>query len=84
MTPLKKKVSPAVKALIEDDLPEDSSDEEYMPDQDEHSEDETDGTLEKGNFDSKLYTPVVYDAIPTTDPSPEINNSSEGIFKIPE
>lgn len=88
MTPVKKTSSSEVQELIEKDLSEDSSDEEYSPDQDQQSDDEADGEhLTNSNADSQLSAPANEgDAARMLEQqaSTEIHCDNDGVFKIPE
>ncbi|XP_076177842.1 gon-4 like protein muscle wasted isoform X2 [Ptiloglossa arizonensis] len=85
ITPLKKTTS-EVQVLIEEELPEDSSDEEYNPEQDKQSDDEREAkNLTSNNID---YQPIT-SANNYNSSSVEqakllaVQYDSEGIFKIP-
>ncbi|KAK0096289.1 hypothetical protein PV326_005875 [Microctonus aethiopoides] len=75
-----------VQALIEQDLSEDSSDEEYRPEPEHQSEDDGEGTGTISDIDSQPTTPAtIIDNVPSVqEPSPvEEQYDSEGIFRIP-
>ncbi|XP_076244859.1 gon-4 like protein muscle wasted [Calliopsis andreniformis] len=87
ITPLKKTTS-EVQALIEEELPEDSSDEEYNPEQDKQSDDEREVEVENStnsDVDSQPPTPVNQCDLSSVEQlkSPDIQYDPEGIFKIP-
>ncbi|XP_034944199.1 GON-4-like protein [Chelonus insularis] len=87
MTPVKKLPSSEVQALIADELSEDSSDEEYKPEEpDPQSEDEGDGNL-TSDLDSQPPTPVVASGTGPVEQqtltAADINYDVEGVFKIP-
>ena len=82
------KNSTEVQVLIQEDYPEDSSDEEYDPNKDQHSEDEKDMENSVGSdIDSQPSTPATpcettlcQEALET----PEVQYDEEGVFKIPK
>ncbi|XP_076667749.1 gon-4 like protein muscle wasted [Andrena cerasifolii] len=81
-----KKTSLEVQALIEEELPEDSSDEEYNPEQDKQSDDEREAENSTNNdVDSQPFVPVnTRDSFSIEQPkSPDVQYDPEGIFKIP-
>ncbi|XP_066592416.1 uncharacterized protein mute isoform X2 [Prorops nasuta] len=84
LTPLKTGSS-EVQALIEEELPEDSSDEEYNPYHDKYSDDDRDGEHSIiSDIDSQPSTPRNLDEN-AIEPSKYSNNQydSDGLFKIP-
>lgn len=85
ITPLKKSTS-EVQALIEEELPEDSSDEEYNPEQDKQSDDERE-VENSGNSDADFQPSTSAnqcDSSSVEQPkSPDVQYDLEGIFKIP-
>ncbi|XP_076751273.1 gon-4 like protein muscle wasted [Xylocopa sonorina] len=85
ITPVKK-TSSEVQALIEEELPEDSSDEEYNPEQDKQSDDEreTENSI-NSDVESQPSTLVNHCNSSSIEQSksPEIQYDPEGIFKIP-
>ncbi|XP_057338730.1 uncharacterized protein LOC130676485 isoform X3 [Microplitis mediator] len=86
LTPAKKPKSSKVQVLIDQELPEDSSDEEYNPDQDQPSEDEGEGNVTLSDIDSEPPTPVVASVPETTvgEPSPvDVQYDTDELFKIP-
>ncbi|KAH0568279.1 GON-4-like protein [Cotesia glomerata] len=87
LTPAKKTKSSKVQALIDQELEEDSSDEEYKPDQDQHSEDEGECNVTLSDIDSEPSMPAV-PVVPETTVEelnlPEPEYDIEGLFKIPE
>nr|XP_031842040.1 GON-4-like protein [Nomia melanderi] len=85
ITPIKKTTS-EMQVLIEEELPEDSSDEEYNPEQDKQSDDEREVENSTNNdVDLQFSTSANnHDATPIEQPkSPNIQYDPEGIFKIP-
>ncbi|XP_051161017.1 uncharacterized protein LOC127281373 isoform X2 [Leptopilina boulardi] len=90
-TPVKT-ASAEVQVLIEEELPEDSSDEEYDPDQDQQSDDdkEVDDDKEADNsigsdVDSQPSTPAnSHNDSLSQEAKNDIQYDSEGVFKIPE
>ncbi|XP_076652630.1 gon-4 like protein muscle wasted isoform X2 [Halictus rubicundus] len=81
-----KKSTSEVQVLIEEELPEDSSDEEYNPEQDKQSDDEREVEIStNSDVDSQSSTPGNNcDSISIEQPkSPKIQYDPEGIFKIP-
>ncbi|XP_024937554.1 GON-4-like protein [Cephus cinctus] len=87
ITPAKKTNISEVQVLIEKELSEDSSDEEYKPDQDQQSDDERETENSIGSdLDSQPATPAAHVHL---SPTPEelktldIQYDSDGIFKIP-
>ncbi|XP_053597037.1 uncharacterized protein LOC103572896 isoform X2 [Microplitis demolitor] len=86
LTPAKKPKSSKVQVLIDQELPEDSSDEEYHPDQDQPSEDEGEGNVTLSDIDSEPPTPVVASVPETTvgEPAPvDVQYDTDELFKIP-
>lgn len=81
--PVKK---PPLQVLIDEEFPEDSSDEEYKPEQDKQSDDDREmENSTSGDIESQLPIPVHQ---PDSDlqkkpKSPNIQYDPEGIFKIP-
>lgn len=73
--------------MIEEELPEDSSDEEYNPEQDKQSDDEREAENSMNNdVDSEPSVPVnTRDSFSIKQPksSPDVQYDPEGIFKIP-
>ena len=86
VTPVKKSSS-EVQVLIEEELPEDSSDEEYKPDQDQQSDDEREAENSVGSdLDSQQSTPATPDDNSVSceqQSSTDVQYDSEGVFKIP-
>lgn len=75
-----------VQALIEQDLSEDSSDEEYRPEPEHQSEDDGEGTGTISDIESQPTTPatIIDNVTSVQEPSPiEEQYDSEGIFRIP-
>ncbi|XP_033340085.2 gon-4 like protein muscle wasted isoform X1 [Megalopta genalis] len=86
ITPVKNSTS-EVQVLIEEELAEDSSDEEYNPDQDKHSDDEREADNSINcDVDSQPTTPANNcDSRSIEQPkSQNIQYDPEGIFKIPD
>ncbi|XP_078042869.1 gon-4 like protein muscle wasted isoform X2 [Augochlora pura] len=86
ITPVKNSAS-EVQVLIEEELPEDSSDEEYNPDQDKHSDDEREmENLTNSDVDSQLAIPASNCESRSIEQleSQNIQYDPEGIFKIPD
>lgn len=86
ITPMKK-TSSEVQALIEEELPEDSSDEEYNPEQDKQSDDERESeNCTNSDVDSLPSTPANHYDSSTVEQSKssEVQFDPEGLFKIPE
>lgn len=75
-----------MQALIEEELPEDSSDEEYNPEQDKQSDDERE-VENSGNSDADFQPSTSAnqcDSSSVEQPkSPDVQYDLEGIFKIP-
>ncbi|XP_046423902.1 GON-4-like protein [Neodiprion fabricii] len=91
ITPIKKLKGSEVQVLIEQELPEDSSDEEYHPGQDEPSDDEreTEGSSVSSDVDSQPATPAppANQQPVVEEPQLKIVNvryDEAGVFKIPE
>ncbi|XP_017765424.1 PREDICTED: GON-4-like protein [Eufriesea mexicana] len=85
ITPIKK-TSSEVQVLIEEELPEDSSDEEYNPEQDKQSDDEREVENPiNSDIDSQPSTPAnnCDSSLVEQPKSPYIQYDPEGIFKIP-
>ncbi|KAF7394714.1 hypothetical protein HZH66_007888 [Vespula vulgaris] len=81
--PVKK---PPLQVLIDEEFPEDSSDEEYKPEQDKQSDDDREIEISiSGDIESQLPIPVhQFDSALQKKPkSPNIQYDPEGIFKIP-
>lgn len=80
------KASSEVQVLIQEELPEDSSDEEYNPEHDKQSDDdrEVDSTT-SSDIESQPSTPADILDITSTEQheSPHVQYDPEGIFKIP-
>lgn len=80
------KASSEVQALIQEELPEDSSDEEYNPDHDKHTESDDDREMDNTtSYESQQSTStnnrnIVYSE---QQRSSDIRYDPEGIFKIP-
>lgn len=89
LTPLKKKVSPQIQALVDDDLlHEDSSDDEYNPDNDElqPSEDEGDNVT-CSDVESEPLTPAsnLDASLPASvNCADESYYDIDELFKVPE
>lgn len=85
ITPLKKSLS-EVRVLIEEELPEDSSDEEYDPEHDKQSDDDREAE-NAANSDAEAQpvpgTPPCDEAVEEPK-SQNVQYDPEGIFKIPE
>ncbi|XP_076303648.1 gon-4 like protein muscle wasted [Lasioglossum baleicum] len=82
-----KKSTSEVQVLIEEELPDDSSDEEYNPEQDKQSDDEREAEIStNSDIDSQSLTPTNNcDSISVEQPkSQKIQYDPEGIFKIPD
>ncbi|XP_053983805.1 GON-4-like protein [Hylaeus volcanicus] len=85
ITPLKKPTS-EVQVLIEEELPEDSSDEEYNPEQDKQSDDEREAENSiNSDAESQPSTPANNCNTASIEQanSVDVHYDSEGIFKIP-
>ncbi|XP_046823154.1 GON-4-like protein isoform X1 [Vespa crabro] len=81
--PVKK---PPLQVLIDEEFPEDSSDEEYKPEQDKQSDDDREiENSASGDIESQLPIPVheLDSAVQKKPKSPNIQYDPEGIFKIP-
>lgn len=80
------KASSEVQVLIQEELPEDSSDEEYNPEHDKQSDDdrEVENTM-SSDIDTQPSTPVDILDIASTEQheSLHVQYDPEGIFKIP-
>lgn len=88
ITPMKKTSSLEVQKLIDKDLSEDSSDEEYSPEQDQQSDDDAESDhLTNSDINSQPSTVADLGEISQNAPVESHINArydSEGIFKIPE
>ncbi|XP_012272337.1 GON-4-like protein isoform X2 [Orussus abietinus] len=87
MTPVKKTAPSEVQVLIEEELSEDSSDEEYNPDQDQQSDDEREAETSVGSdAESQPSTPATSMGQSTSSEQLKVSDTrydSDGIFKIP-
>lgn len=77
-----------MQALIQEELPEDSSDEEYNPDHDKHTESDDDREVENtanSDMESQQSTSTNNRNVfcPEQQRSSDIQYDPEGIFKIP-
>lgn len=81
------KASSEVQALIQEELPEDSSDEEYNPDHDKHTESDDDKEVENtaiNDMESQQSISINNNVVsPEQQKLSDIQYDSEGIFKIP-
>ncbi|XP_071567188.1 uncharacterized protein Mute [Temnothorax nylanderi] len=78
------KKSSEVQALIQEELPEDSSDEEYNPEHDKQSDDDREVENTSSDIESRLSVTTNYKDIAFSKQiSSHIRYDSEGIFKIP-
>ncbi|XP_025269827.1 uncharacterized protein LOC105249161 isoform X1 [Camponotus floridanus] len=82
------KASSEVQALIQEELPEDSSDEEYNPDHDKHTESDDDREVENTAInDMELQQSVAINnrnvVCPEQQKLSDIQYDPEGIFKVP-
>ncbi|XP_029163698.1 uncharacterized protein LOC114935123 [Nylanderia fulva] len=79
------KASSEVQALIQEELPEDSSDEEYNPDHDKHTESDDDRDMDNTSNESQQSTSTNNRNVicPEQQRSSDIRYDPEGIFKIP-
>ncbi|KAJ8670119.1 hypothetical protein QAD02_001378 [Eretmocerus hayati] len=86
MTPVKKKSS-EVELLIQKEFSDDSSDDEYCPDQEQPSDDENDVDNSVGSdFDSQPSTPATPcdgSNVVEVSKDPDIQYDDEGVFKVP-
>ncbi|KAK2574977.1 hypothetical protein KPH14_008740 [Odynerus spinipes] len=81
--PIKK---PSSQVLIDEEFPEDSSDEEYKPEQDRQSDEDREAeNSTSSDIDSQPSTPANHldSALQEQPKSPDIQYDPEGIFKIP-
>ncbi|OXU20302.1 hypothetical protein TSAR_000632 [Trichomalopsis sarcophagae] len=87
MTPVKTTTS-EVQVLIQEEFPEDSSDEEYQPDQDPPSDDDKDVDNSVGSdMDSQPRTPATpceLSASMERAITPDVQYDQEGVFKVPQ
>ncbi|KAI4502066.1 hypothetical protein M0802_002748 [Mischocyttarus mexicanus] len=77
---------PPLHVLIDEEFPEDSSDEEYKPEQDKQSDDDREmENLANSDLESQPPTPICQLDLALENPSksPNIQYDLEGIFKIP-
>lgn len=74
-----------VQALIQEELPEDSSDEEYNPEHDKQSDDDREVENTTSDVESQPSTPANNEdvAFPEQQTSLHIQYDPDGIFKIP-
>lgn len=85
-----KNANPEIQALVQEEILEDSSDEEYNPEQDQNKDidelidEEKDVEYsEESDFDSQPSTPATpYNSMEMPQ-TPEVQYDEEGIFKIP-
>lgn len=81
------KASSEVQALIQEELSEDSSDEEYNPDHDKHTESDDDREVENiasNDMESQQSTSTNKNVVcPEQQRSSDVQYDPEGIFKIP-
>jgi len=80
------KASSEVQALIQEELPEDSSDEEYNPEHDKHSDDDRElENIINSDIESQMTILMNHkkEASSKQQTSSQIQYDPEGIFKIP-
>lgn len=80
------KTSSEVQALIQEELPEDSSDEEYNPEHDKQSDDDREvENIANSDIESQLSVSTDNKDVASSEQQIlHIQYDSEGIFKIPE
>lgn len=89
-----KNTNPEVQALVQEEILEDSSDEEYNPEQDQNDKDEDVHKFanenkdveysEESDLDSQPSTPATPCTSTEMPPTPEVQYDEEGIFKVPQ
>lgn len=89
-----KNTNPEVQALVQEEIIEDSSDEEYDPEQDQNDKDKDNDNFidenkdidysEESDFESQPPTPATPCTSFEMPQTPEVQYDEEGVFKVPQ